>query len=235
MKALAFLKDYFLTFSVTMFFYQVAEAGNPAAKDLGYRFQWDTNTHSGRCLNSEGKEGYNPHFIGNCGDLRGLKLNNVDLNGMDLAGANLDGVSLRGAMLNGASMKGVRATGADFSKADLNGADYDGAIVSGCYFNRARMNGANFYGANLSGSKLNESQLHGIYLQNANLGGAIIESEMKTAHVENATITVGTVLPFEMPEAQKRGMKHIQLDTSVAKSSVKDKEEKKDERKPASK
>jgi uncharacterized protein YjbI with pentapeptide repeats len=211
-----------------------AVAENVPGKDLGFRFQWDANAHTGRCLNSEGKEGYNPHFVGVCGDLRGLKLNNFDLNGIDLSGANFDGVSLRGAMLNGANLRGLRATGADFSKADLNGADFDGAIISGSIFNRARMNGANFYNANLSGAKIKESQLHGVHMQTSNLGGTTIESDLKTANVKDATYTVGTLLPFEATEAQTRGMKQVPLENIASKVSPKDADHKKDERVPAS-
>jgi uncharacterized protein YjbI with pentapeptide repeats len=225
-----------LTVILTLMAYwsPAVQADDTTSKDLGFRFQWDNNTNSGRCLNNENKEGYNPHFVGICGDLRGLKLNNEDLNGLDLSGANFDGVSLKGAKLNGANLRGVRATGTDFSKADLNGANFDGAIVSGSLFNRSRMNGARFLGANLSGSKIKESQLHGIQMQNANLGGADIDSALKTANLLNATYTVGTVLPFEMAEAQKRGMKTIQAETSVVKNPTKDSDTiKKEERQPA--
>jgi len=212
----------------------LVKADDVASKDLGFRFHWDSNTNTGRCLNNENKEGYNPHFVGICGDLRGLKMNNEDLNGLDLSGANFDGVSLKGAKLNGANLRGVRATGTDFSKADINGANFDGAIVSGSLFNRSRLNGARFIGANLSGCKIKESQLHGIQMQNANLGGTDIDSELKTANLLNATYTIGTVLPFEIAEAQKRGMKSIQVEMSVVKNPTKDSDSlKKEERQPA--
>lgn len=220
--------------SITFTLWPMIGQAEGVGKDLGFRFQWDATGHTGRCLNADGKEGYNPHFVGACGDLRGLNLSNNDLNGMDLSGSNLDGVSLRGTMLNGANMKGVRATGADFSKADLNGADFDGAVVSGTLFNRARMNGANFYGANLSGSKIKESQLHGIHLQSTNLGGAVIESGMATANVQAATFTIGTVMPFEVADAEKRGMKRTQVESAVAtKAPNKESDAKKEERQPA--
>ncbi|MCB0341749.1 MAG: pentapeptide repeat-containing protein [Pseudobdellovibrionaceae bacterium] len=174
--------------------------------DLGFRFQWDEPSKTGVCKNDRGEEGYNPHFVGPCGDMRGMKLGRVKLNGADLSGAILDGLDLRNAQLNGAILVGVKARGTDFSKAYLNGAKLYSADVSGAVLDRTELNGAYLDNADLSGAVVIHAQMHGAQMSHANLAGTKINSPMDTANVRGAIVAIGTELPFGIKEASARGM-----------------------------
>ena len=126
-----------------------------------YSFQWNEQTQTGLCMDSEGVEGYNPRFVGPCGDLRGYQFQSVFLDGVDLRGAILDGMNLQKFSLNGTNLLGVKARGVNFSGARLNGANLSFGQFEGSNFEKAQMNGANLSQAQLSGALLSHSPCMG--------------------------------------------------------------------------
>lgn len=181
-------------------------------KDLGFRFKSDAG---GACVNEQGRTGYNPHFVGPCGDLRGLSLRGRQLSGMDLRGAMMDGMNLRGLQLDGANLTGAKARGTNFSKSKLNGANLTEADLSGSNFYRAELNGADFSGAILSGSEIGRAQVEGAQFTRADLGGAKLNTSLSSAQVNGAMYSVGTEIPLSAADLQKRGMIEASKSASV--------------------
>ena len=198
------MKIFTTTFLVLCF--ALAAYAEKNVHNLGYKFHWDKKTRSGKCLNDSGKEGYNPQYLGTCGDLRGMDLSQVDLNGMNLEGANLDGLNLSSLQMNGTQLTGIKARGTNFSKTKLNGAYMVGADLGGAIFNRSELSGANLNYSDLSGSQFKHTEVYGTRFKNAKLGGAQFDSNLNTAHLKNASYSVGTKLPFAQNIAQNKGM-----------------------------
>ncbi len=202
------------------------------SKDLGYRFVWDPQTHTGKCLNKENKEGYNPYYLGQCGDFRGMSIGKYDINGKDIQGSNMDGINLRGVHMNGAFLRGISAKGTNFSKTQLNGAKFSGADLSGANFIRAELNGAELDYTNLSGAIFDDAQLHGTQMNNANLSGTKIATKIETVNLKSAKFSIGTALPIDPEVIAQRGMVDYNNPIAVAKKEVAPSE---GERKPANK
>jgi len=143
------------------------------------RFRYDEA--SGRCLDTEGREGYNPGVLealrrGNgleCGDFRGRRYN---LTYLRVSRANLRGANFEGALFYLGSI-----TDSDLSGADLSGTsgqmDYTGSRLR-----RARLSGADLSWSDLRGSDLDGADLRG------------------------ARFSPHTQLPFDHDEALRRGM-----------------------------
>jgi uncharacterized protein YjbI with pentapeptide repeats len=180
------------------------------SEDRGFRFDEKLR----QCLNADGKEGLNPGYLGECGDLSdrnfsGKKLKNLNLKGADLFAADfqkakLTMVNLRGA--NASALKGLRlqfleGTSAEetiFEGADLTQAESLGHIsFRAANFNSATMTGVKFKNANLS-----ESVLTGADLLGADLG----QADLSNADLREALFNAKTLLPFPFDEAIKRGM-----------------------------
>lgn len=196
-----------------------------------FSFKWDSNTESGRCLNAQGKEGYNPKHLGECGDLRGMGLSSSDLNGFNLDGALLDGLSLIGYNFNGASLRGIKANGTDFSRSHLNGANLSGADLSGANFSKSELDGSYFNKAKLSGAQFKDSRLAGAHFESAQLEGAHFNSSIKTVSFKNATYSAGTFLKMDSADYASRGL----VPWEEAREIKKDKSAVPPERVPASK
>lgn len=172
-----------------------------------YFFHWDQEAGLGSCLNSQGVAGYNPKFIGPCGDLRGYEFHLSSLDGADLRGANLDGLDLSGFSLNGANLKAVYARGTKFTDAKMNGVKLMYGHFEGSHFKGAQLNGADLNHAHLSGASLKKASLYGAHFVLADLSGAKLPKKLETTNFKNSIISYGTELPFNVNIAKSRGMK----------------------------
>ncbi len=200
-----------------------------------YFFQWDAQAQSGTCTNVDGVEGYNPRFVGPCGDLRGYDFRALSLDGVDLRGAMLDGMNLEGFSLNGTNLTAVKARGAIFSKARLNGANLSYGHFEGSRFDKAQLNGANLKSARFSGSSLDKASLYGANFKKSDLGGAKLSGNLNTVKFESALYSYGTKLPFDEKVASNRGMKsQNQINIEMAKIREQQNERLEIERAPAS-
>jgi hypothetical protein len=184
----------------------IVKAENEGVAKLDYTFKWDPGTETGRCLNSQGKEGYNSKHLGECGDLRGMNLSNNDLNGFNLDGSILDGLKLIGYNFNGASMRGIKASGTDFSRSKLNGANLTGSDLSGADFSKSELFGSYFVKSKLSGAQFKDCKLGGSHFESAQLEGAYFNVVVKTVNFKNATYTDGTFLKLDPSEYASRGL-----------------------------
>jgi hypothetical protein len=143
------------------------------------RFRYDEP--SGRCLDSEGREGYNPGSReelqktgeAECADFSGRALN---LTYLQLAGANLQG----------ADFANVSWYLGSITDSDLTGA------------NLSRTSGQMAYrGSRLRKARLSGSDLTWADLRDVDLGGADLRAARFSRH---------TRLPFDHDEAVRRGM-----------------------------
>jgi uncharacterized protein YjbI with pentapeptide repeats len=116
----------------------------------------------GECVDEAGRPGLNPGVFGDCGDLRGAKLDAKDLSG----------TSLRGADLRGASLRKTKLDGANLERADLGGAALVGASARSTTLTYARMEDANWDGATIS-----DSTLVGARASRASFRDAILEND----------------------------------------------------------
>jgi uncharacterized protein YjbI with pentapeptide repeats len=208
-----------------------ALAENENASKPEYSFKWDASTETGRCLNAQGKEGYNSKFLGECGDLRGMGISKNELNGFNLDGAILDGLELVGYHFNGASLRGIKANGTNFSRSHLNGANLAGADLSGADFSKSELDGSYFNKAKLSGAKFKDSRLAGAHFDSAQLEGAHLSTSIKTVSFKNATYSAGTYLKMDSAEYASRGL----LSWEEAREQKKESKPQQTERVPASK
>ncbi len=53
-------------------------------EDQGFRFE------DGKCLNSQSREGLNPAYFGQCGDLRQIRLGYLSVGSIDFRGSRFD-------------------------------------------------------------------------------------------------------------------------------------------------
>lgn len=172
-----------------------------------YFFSWNAETNQGRCLNAQGVEGYNPKFVGPCGDLRGYNFEGLSLlNGVDLRGAILDGVNLSGFSLNGANLTAVKARGASFNGSEMNGAKLSYGHFEGSTFKNVEINGAYLQNAFFSGAIFNKSKLYGVDFSFSDIGGSSFNGDLNTVNFKGSLISYGTVLPFDEEVAKDRGL-----------------------------
>ncbi len=177
-----------------------------AIRKPDYFFVWDAENSQGHCLNENNQEGYNPMYIGPCGDLRGMKFSYSSLDGIDLRGAILDGVDLSKFSLNGANLTGVKARGAHFMGSQLNGAKLNYGEFQGSRFDGAHMNGADLSHAQLSGVKLTDAKVYGSSLKSSDVSGALLPQHLRTVDLKLSQYSYGTKLPFGEKHANARGM-----------------------------
>jgi hypothetical protein len=142
------------------------------------RFRYDEA--SGKCLDSEGREGYNRSSRE---DLKATR----DAECADFRRAsNLTYLFLNQAKLRGANFAGIPWYLGEISDSDLTGADLSGTTGEMVY-RGSRLRGANLSRADLSYADLTDTDLAG-------------------ADLRGARFTVNTRLPFDHGEALRRGM-----------------------------
>lgn len=146
--------------------------------DLGFRYYSFTDGSGGRCLNSQGKNGYNPDCWGECGDLRGKDFRKKNLNFARWPGANFSGADFRNSLLEavnfeGANFRRARLSGIKTAKkaghSSFRGADFRGANLSGSQLITADFTNADFRAANLTKVWWARVFLHGAHLEGADL------------------------------------------------------------------
>lgn len=171
--------------------------------DLGYRYHHGLSV----CRNANGEEGYNPAYMGECGDQRNMDLQGHRLERMNLVGANFSKANLREA---------------NFQEAELNGARLTEAKLYSAKFNRARMGRADFRGADLRfasfyWANLQNARLEGADLSHADLRGATLD----LAWFNGGTVFTGAVfdeytsLPFSRHQAKSFGMTYVVSEDSM--------------------
>ena len=172
--------------------------------DLGYRYK------NGKCLDAGGKEGLNPNYIGECGNLAGKIMDSADLQGKNLKGAdfskaslkkaNLSGAMLTGsklndALLNEAVFTGANLSGAFFKKADLTKASFVNCIADNVTFQGAKLVEAGFPATQLSFSNFSLSDVSGAnftkaVLTESNFDRAVMAKTIfKEANLENGNLS----------------------------------------------
>lgn len=162
-----------------------------SAEDLGYRYV------RGTCLNLQGQPGYNPGFIGECGDLGDINMNGTVVEASDLSGSRFDKTKLAEA---------------SFFQKKLVGVDFKEATLIGTVFNlgdltRAQIRDSNMQKASLYWVAMNEAVLVGVDLRDADLRGASLHRAMIWETLfTGAVFDEYTWLPFTRQEAEARGM-----------------------------
>lgn len=157
----------------------LAQAQAPGESAAPARFHYDEAT--GKCLDADGREGYNPGTReslvrtrhGECADFSGPR-------------PNLTYLRLHGANLRGANFQGAAWYLGSIEDSDLTGANLSGTWGQMDY-TRSRLRAASLAGADLTYSGL----------EGADLDGADLRGARFSRH---------TRLPFDADEAQRRGM-----------------------------
>ncbi|MYC83448.1 MAG: pentapeptide repeat-containing protein [Acidobacteria bacterium] len=158
------------------------------------------------CANDRGELGYNPDHPGECGDLRGNRLQSHALRGMNLFGANLSGMDLSKADLRDAVLLRADLTQTRLWEADLRGADLRGAKLTGAELIKARLDGAQLQGADLTDASLTQASLEGADLQGANLQGAILkDARLNQANLQVADLSEAVLFGSDLRQTDLRG------------------------------
>ena len=171
---------------------------------LAYRFRGDILA----CANDQGELGYNPDHPGECGDLRGNRLQSDALMGKNLFGANLSGMDLRRADLRDAVLTRADLTQTRLWEADLRGADLRGAKLAGAELIKAKLAGAQLQGADLTDASLTQAGLAGADLLGANLQGAILkDARLNQANLQVADLSEAVLFGSDLRRTDLRGAK----------------------------
>jgi uncharacterized protein YjbI with pentapeptide repeats len=192
------------------------------ATDLGFRYQ------NGKCVNADAAEGFNPGFIGQCGDFRAMTLtlstlDDADLSGSTFAGANLQLVTFKNSFLVGVDFSRARLAGVDFYRAQIEMADFkettlDNVKVGEAKFANVRFDLAkmsrldlsygDFMNCSFKSGDLSYANLFMANVSRSNFDGAIIKyADLTDAIVAGATFTGATYnrytrLPFSSETAE---------------------------------
>lgn len=164
----------FFLFSLVLIGICKASATHPMGVDLGFRFK------DGQCVNDRGEVGYNPSYFGNCGNLRGVILGNLDLSNMDLRGAQfqqaqLQVVKFNGTQLDSANFSGAVLIGINFDETKLQNAKFAQAEIKKVTFFEAEMKNVDFSGTQWSDSMMSYFSCEGCNFKSAQLSGAILD------------------------------------------------------------
>ena len=169
---------------------------------VAFRFRNDMMA----CANDRGELGYNPDHPGECGDLRGNRLQSHALRGMNLFGANLSGMDLSKADLRDAVLLRADLTQTRLWEADLRGADLRGAKLTGAELIKARLDGAQLQGADLTDASLTQASLEGADLQGADLKGAILkDARLNQANLQVADLSEAVLFGSDLRQTDLRG------------------------------
>ncbi|MDE2963813.1 MAG: pentapeptide repeat-containing protein, partial [Acidobacteriota bacterium] len=181
---------------------EIPRSSGNGANAVAFRFRNDMMA----CANDRGELGYNPDHPGECGDLRGNRLQSHALRGMNLFGANLSGMDLSKADLRDAVLLRADLTQTRLWEADLRGADLRGAKLTGAELIKARLDGAQLQGADLTDASLTQASLEGADLQGANLQGAILkDARLNQANLQVADLSEAVLFGSDLRQTDLRG------------------------------
>ena len=181
---------------------EIPRSSGNGADALAFRFRDELMA----CANDRGELGYNPDHPGECGDLRGNRMQSHALRGMNLFGANLSGMDLSKADLRDAVLLRADLTQTRLWEADLRGADLRGAKLTGAELINARLDGARLQGADLTDASLTRASLEGTDLLGANLQGAILkDARLNQANLQVADLSEAVLFGSDLRGADLRG------------------------------
>lgn len=181
MKLISFL--FIFTFSVYSF-----------AADQGFRYV------NGKCVNAQNKTGLNKNHFGQCSDMQGATLGNLNLDGVDFSGsvfknANLEKTSLAQSILVGVSFELANLTGVQFDDAQIENTSFYRAILRNASFFDAKIASSVFSSSDLTAMTLSYAQIKNSSLNTVNLSGAqlseiqLINCEVKNSRFIGADLT----------------------------------------------
>jgi uncharacterized protein YjbI with pentapeptide repeats len=198
------------------------------ADDQGYRFR------NGACQNESNQKGFNPTFLGECGFIEGMSLQEQTLRikssfrgarmrRADLRKLNAEGATFFGADLTEANLAGAQIRDCDFSMASMNAiqlgfhANLDSCIFRGVTSEYADFSSANLRRADMSGTRLKGSNFRDAIfdftdltfadLRDTDLRGADLRfTDLFATQLGGSLFNSFTRLPFDAREAQQRGM-----------------------------
>ncbi len=130
------------------------------------------------CVDQNGFPSMNPLFLGECGDLPGVRIEGSDLTGVDLRGS-----SLRFANLSGSKLDHANLSYADLVETNLNGATLKEVNLYRADLQGVKLHNADLRGANLSEANLTDAYLVGVDLSQVKLEGARFN---KYTHLDKA-------------------------------------------------
>lgn len=145
------------------------------AADLGYRYK------EGKCVNSEGKEGLNVSYFGQCSDFRLVGLSNLSLDGLDFSGSRFDGAKLErvnfaGSTFTDVSFEKAILSGSELTEAKLIRTLFKGAILKNVNFSEAQIQAPIFDEADFSGGTYSFFTCEGCSFKKAIFEGAVLDN-----------------------------------------------------------
>ena len=181
---------------------EIPRSSGNGASAVAFRFRSDMMA----CANDRGELGYNPDHPGECGDLRGNRVQAHAWRGMNLFGANLSGMDLSKVDLRDAVLLRADLTQARLWEADMRGADLRGAKLTGAELIKAKLAGAKLQGADLTDASLTQASLEGADLMGANLQGAILkDADLNQANLQVADLSEAVLFGSDFSQADLRG------------------------------
>jgi len=157
--------------------------------DMAYSFQLASES----CRDESERIGLNRKHVGECGDIRKMKLEMRNFYGTsfmgadmrktvfrmsNLTGANLQFADLRGADLRAVELKGANLGRSDLRKAKLNAADLSRASLIGVDLRGADLSGVVFRRARIINSDLRETVLELVDLREATLRQVLLPEDV---------------------------------------------------------
>ena len=206
------------------------------ARDLGFRFV------DGQCLDSAGREGLNPSYFGECGDLRNVVIGRMDFTGTsfrgaqftnsDLTGSRFVGADLTATNFDAANLSAAALTNATIKNASFIGANLAGSLVKGARIGSSDFTGASFENldlaqvdfttndftrANFRGARLSGAKLDGVSLRDADLSGAeMVATSANQVVLEGAKLLGANLEGAALEEASLTGAFFNEADLSGA-------------------
>ena len=181
--------------------------GVAEARDLGFRYI------DGVCKNAEGKEGLNPSFIGQCGDLRNVILgrfvfDELDLSGTQFTNADLQQSTFKKTLLVDVSFEAANLSGVQLNEAQLKRVNFASAVLKNMNLQGAQIESCDFSATDLSGVDLSYVVFKGSSFKGAQLIGTIFEaadltsSDLSGANLIDANFSEALLAGAKMHEAK---------------------------------
>lgn len=161
------LKKICVAFYAVLFLGQTVTWANKPIYE-GYRYDAETR----KCVDINGREGLNPKFLGDCGDLRGQKLTYL------LGRPDAIPLQFRGADLTGADLRGLNLSATDFTDARMDRVLFDLSNLIHVTFLRTRLSGASFQKVTLTDSVFSLSDMNRADFSQAILNRVIFSAQI---------------------------------------------------------